>query len=579
MRALPRLNARWLLVLLLMGSAVAGLLWRAIDLQLTHKVFLQTQGDARHLRVVKISASRGKILDRNNQPLAISTPVDSVWVNPRELATERERWPALIDLLKLDPDSLHRLIADRVEREFVYLRRHVGPDLAAQVTDLHLAGVYLQREYRRYYPTGEAAAHVVGFTNVDDVGQEGLELAFDHSLQGKDGSKRVIRDRYGQVVEEVEYIETPGSGSDLVLSVDIRIQYLAYRALKAAVQRHGALGGSVVLLDARTGEVLAMANQPSYNPNNRADRVGERFRNRSVTDVFEPGSTVKVFTIVSALETGRLKVNSRIDTAPGFLRIGEHKVSDPYNYGKIDVATIIKKSSNVGASKIALALPPERLWETLSSVGFGKVTGSGFPGESAGILTDFPSWSDIERATLSFGYGLSVTPLQLAQAYSIIASGGLAYPITFQKVGVPSEPQRALAAHAALQVRSMLEAVTQKGGTGQRARISGYRVAGKTGTVRKFTAGGYAEDRYVAVFSGMAPASAPRLVAVVTIDEPSGEEYYGGHVAAPVFAEIMAGALRLRGIAPDAPALRTAQVVYAGDGKSTLDAGSEEAVQ
>ena len=548
-----------------LGLAAFGLMWRVVDLQLNHKEFLQNQGDARHLRVVEINATRGRVVDRNHQPLAISTPVDSVWVDPQQLTEDPERWPVLLELLELEPNYLQRLLAERVEREFVYLKRHVDPEVAKLVADLGLAGVHMQREYRRYYPTGEVAAHVVGFTNVDDVGQEGVELAFDDALRGSNGSKRVIKDRYGQIIEEVEYIKAPSDGTDLVLSLDRRIQFLAYRALKYAVQKHGALGGSVVVLDSRTGEVLAMANQPAYNPNNRADRVGARFRNRSVTDVFEPGSTVKPFTVVSALETGKFKPRSKVDTRPGVLKIGKHKVSDPHDYGIIDVATVLKKSSNVGASKIALALPTEQIWDTFDSVGFGKVTGSGFPGESGGILSDYVGWSDIERATLSFGYGLSVTPLQLAQAYSVIASGGLMYPITFQKVDAPVEPERVLAAHATLQVRAMLEAVTGPGGTGKRARISGYRVAGKTGTARKSTVGGYSEDRYIAVFAGMAPASSPRLVAIVTIDEPSGKEYYGGQVAAPVFAEVMAGALRLRGVAPDAPANPDGQLAMVFD--------------
>ena len=558
-------------IILGLGLAACGLMWRAVDLQLTHKDFLQNQGDARHLRVVEINATRGRVVDRNYQPLAISTPVDSVWVNPQQLTQDAERWPVLLELLELEADHLRRLLTERIDREFVYLKRHVDPEVAKLVADLGLAGVHMQREYRRYYPTGEVAAHVVGFTNVDDVGQEGVELAFEEGLRGSNGSKRVIKDRYGQIIEEVEYIKAPSDGAELVLSLDRRIQFLAYRALKSAVQKHGALGGSVVVLDSRTGEVLAMANQPAYNPNNRADRVGARFRNRSVTDVFEPGSTIKPFTVASALETGKFKPGSKVDTRPGILKIGKHKVRDLRDYGVIDVATIIKKSSNVGASKIALALPTAQLWDTFDSVGFGKVTGSGFPGESSGTLTDYVGWSDIETATLSFGYGLSVTPLQLAQAYTVIASGGLMYPVTFQKVDAPVEPERVLAAHATLQVRAMLEAVTGPGGTGKRARISGYRVAGKTGTVRKSTVGGYAEDRYIAVFAGMAPASSPRLVAIVTIDEPGGREYYGGQVAAPVFAEVMAGALRLRGVAPDAPAKTNRQLamVFDNAGDST----------
>ncbi len=547
------LRLRRPMVLAVLALSAAGLLWRAIDLQLNHHDFLKGQADARHLRVVKVVAHRGKIVDREGHALAISTPVDSIWVNPRELATQRARWTELQHLLNLDAERLHRLIAKRLNREFVYLRRHVSPELAAQVAELRMDGVYLQREYRRYYPTAEIAAHVVGFTNVDDSGQEGLELAYDHWLTGHDGAKWVLRDRYGQAIKDIEHIDIRRDGSDLVLSIDKRIQYLTYRALKAAVKKHNALGGSVVLMDARTGEVLAMANQPAYNPNNRADRVDARFRNRSVTDVFEPGSTVKPFIVAAALQTGQFKPNTRIDTGPGFMKVNGHKISDLRNYGVIDVATVLKKSSNVGASKIALELAPERLYEAFAGLGFGVVTGSGFPGETAGILTDFSGWSPIERATLSFGYGLSVTPLQLAQAYSVIASGGLMYPVTYIKVDEPPEPKRVMAAHAALQVRGMLEAVTGEGGTGQRASISGYRVAGKTGTVRKPIAGGYSEDRYMAVFAGMAPASAPRLVAVVVIDEPRGDEYYGGQVAAPIFSETLAGALRLRGIAPDAP--------------------------
>jgi cell division protein FtsI (penicillin-binding protein 3) len=547
-------NGRRLTVLLVMALAGTGLLWRAVSLQLNHKEFLQSEGDARHLRVVRITANRGKILDRNGEPLAISTPVDSVWANPHEFAAGRGRRDELAAILGVDAAHLDRLIAERLDREFVYFKRHVPPDVAAAVVDLKIPGVYLQREYRRYYPTGEVSAHVVGFTNVDDEGQEGLELAFDGALRGSHGTKRVLQDRYGQVVQDVEQIEPRRDGADLVLSIDKRIQYLAYRALKAGVRQHAASGGSVVVMDSRTGEILAMANQPSYNPNNGADRIGARFRNRAVTDVFEPGSTAKPFTIASALETGRFRPDTRIETAPGFFTVGRHRVSDLRNYGTIDVTTVIEKSSNVGASRIALALPPKQLWDTFSSVGFGAMTASGFPGETGGILPHFSEWSNLEQATLSFGYGFSVTPLQLAQAYCAIANGGWLYPVTFQKVAVPETPQRVLAAHAALQVRSMLEAVTGDGGTARRARVSGYRVAGKTGTVRKSTPGGYSEDRYVAVFAGMVPASAPRLVAVVVIDEPQGEEYYGGQVAAPVFAEVMAGALRLLGIAPDAPA-------------------------
>ncbi|NIR28610.1 MAG: penicillin-binding protein 2 [Gammaproteobacteria bacterium] len=543
--------------------ATAGLLWRAVDLQLTHQTFLQHQGAARYLRVVSIPAHRGNMVDRNGEPLAISTPVQSVWANPARLARERKRWPALTQLLGLEVDELHRLVAERMEREFVYLKRHVEPMLAARVTRLGLDGVHLQREYRRYYPTGEVAAHVTGFTNVDDVGQEGLELAFEDWLRGVDGSKRVLRDRLGRTVEDVERIRAARPGRDLVLSVDRRVQYLAYRALKSAVRRHRARSGSAVVLDARTGEVLAMVNQPSYNPNNRAERVGRRYRNRAVTDVFEPGSAVKPFTIASALETGRFTPDTPVDTRPGLLKVGQHTVRDLRNYGVIDVATVIQKSSNVGASKIALAIPPKTLWRTFTRAGFGQPTGSGFPGESAGILTHFADWSDIHRVTLSFGYGLSVTPLQLAQAYAAVANRGVLPSVTFQRVDAPVSERRVLSERVSLAVRTMMENVVSVEGTGRRAAISGYRVAGKTGTARKSVDGGYAEDRYIAVFAGMAPASAPRLVAVVVVDEPRNGDYYGGVVAAPVFAEIMQGALRLLGVPPDAPDFGRSRVVLA----------------
>ncbi len=537
-----------------------GLMVRAVDLQVNHNKFLRNQADARHLRVVRISADRGKLLDRNGAPLAISTPVDSVWANPQELASDRPGWAGLARLLGLKTEELQRLLAKRLDREFVYLKRHVNPLLAEQVIALGIRGVYLQREYKRFYPTGEVSAHVVGFTNVDDVGQEGVELAYNHWLEGRDGSKRVLRDRLGRVVEDIESIKSAHNGQDLVLSIDRRIQSIAYRALKTAVQRHRAASGSAVVLDARSGEVLAMVNQPSFNPNKRRGARGARFRNRSVTDLLEPGSAIKPFTVVTGLESGRFTAQTLIDTRPGHYQVGGHTVRDLRDYGVIDVTTVIKKSSNVGVSKIALAVPPEKQWRTLSSLGFGRTTGSGFPGESPGILTEPDEWSDIHRATLSFGYGLSVTPLQLAQAYSVIANEGMLYPVTFLRADGSAKATRVMSPEIARQVRAILETATGEGGTGQRARISGYRVAGKTGTSRKSTLGGYSSDRYVAVFAGIAPASDPRLVVVVTVDEPSGDSYYGGEVAAPVFAGIAAGALRLMGVAPDDPWMTTEQM-------------------
>jgi cell division protein FtsI (penicillin-binding protein 3) len=547
--------ARRMLVKVLLLAITGGLLWRAVDLQHTDKDFLKGQGEARHLRVVEISAHRGKILDRNGDPLAISTPVDSVWANPRELATAPERWPELARLLGLDIKLLERVPAQREERVFVYLKRHLAPQLASKVEQAGVPGVYLQREYRRYYPLGEVAAHVVGFTDVDDVGQEGMELAFDERLHGVGGAHRVLRDRLGRIVEEVESIRLPKAGGDLVLSLDRRVQYLAYRALLGAVKRYKARGGSVVVLEVGTGEVLAMVNQPAYNPNNRADRVSSRYRNRAVTDVFEPGSAIKPFTIGAALESGRYKATTTIDTNPGTLKIGKYTVRDLRNYGVIDLSTVMQKSSNVGATRIALALEPRELWQTFTRVGFGSGTGSGFPGEVEGVLTHYVNWGDIRRATLSFGYGLSVTALQLAQAYSVLANDGRFVRISFERVDRPVEGVPVMSRATTLSLHKMLESVVTPEGTAQRARVEGYRVGGKTGTMRKSISGGYSEDRYKAVFAGIAPLTKPRLVVVVVIDEPGGEEYYGGQVAAPVYAEIVARTMRVLGIAPDDPSL------------------------
>ena len=546
---------RRLLVRLVLIAITGGLLWRAVDLQHTDKDFLIGQGDARHLRVETISAHRGKIFDRDGEPLAISTPVDSVWVNPRQLAAARDRWPELRRLLGIDLTRLERKLSQRGEREFVYLKRHVAPQLASRVEQAGIPGVYLQREYRRYYPLGEVAAHVVGFTNVDDIGQEGMELAFDERLQGVGGAQRVLRDRLGRIVEEVESIRTAKAGGDLVLSLSARVQYLAYRALLGAVKRHKARGGSVVVLDARTGEVLAMVNQPAYNPNKGADRVSARYRNRAVTDVFEPGSAIKPFTIGAALESGRFKAGSKIDTRPGILKIGKYTVRDPRNYGVIDLATVMRKSSNVGATRVALALEPRQLWQVFTRLGFGSTTGSGFPGEVEGVLSHYFDWGDIHRATLSFGYGLSVSALQLAQAYAVIANDGRFVRISFERVDRPVEGIPVISRATAATLRDMLESVVGPEGTAPRARVAGYRVGGKTGTVRKSITGGYAENRYKAVFAGLAPLSDPRLVVVVVIDEPGGEEYYGGQVAAPVYAEIMTRSMRFLGVPPDVPTL------------------------
>lgn len=553
--------ARRAFVLGLLGLAMLALLLRAFYLHIFEREFLQHQGDARYLRVVSIPAHRGMITDRNGEPLAISTPVDSIWANPGELSGASERLPELAKVLGVSPRKLAQQLSERSNREFIYLRRRVNPELAERVMALGLPGVSLQREYRRYYPAGEVAAHIIGFTNVDDHGQEGIELLFDDLLRGTPGSKRVIRDRLGRIVENVEGVSEPRPGRDLALSIDRRVQYLAYRELKAAVTRHRARAGSAVVLDIQSGEVLAMVNQPAYNPNNRNDLASSRYRNRAVTDLFEPGSTVKPFTVAAALESGRFRPDTVIDTSPGMFRLAGFTIRDARNYGEIDVATVIQKSSNVGASRIALALEPRRLWDVFTRVGFGYDTGSGFPGEAGGSLKPYQDWYEVERASMSYGYGLSVTTLQLAHAYSVLAADGKLLPVRFTRTddGEAKAGTEVLTPAIARTVRGMLERVVAPGGTGTQAQVRGYHVAGKTGTVRKAGARGYEEENYVAVFAGMAPATRPRLAMVVMVDDPRTDEYYGGQVAAPVFAKVLSGALRLLAVAPDdLPSLRVA---------------------
>ncbi|MGM0594727.1 MAG: peptidoglycan D,D-transpeptidase FtsI family protein [Pseudomonadota bacterium] len=546
-------RGRLLFVELVLLLGVAALMWRMGDLNLNQRDFLQGQGDARYLRTVAIPAHRGMITDRHGEPLAISTPVESVWANPQDLAKARDRWSELARVLELDLSSLQRMLGRRKDKEFVYLRRHVNPDLAEEVMALRIPGVSLKPEYRRYYPMGEVMAHVVGFTNIDDVGQEGVELMLDEALQGIPGSKRVLKDRLGRVVENVESISAPRPGDDIQLSIDRRIQYLAYRELKAAVRRHQAKAGSAVVLDVTTGEVLAMVNQPAYNPNNRTNLSSSRLRNRAVTDVLEPGSTMKPFTIAAALESGKFRPSTPVDASPGMLRLGGFTIRDVRDYGPIDVATVIQKSSNVGASRIALSLPGQRLWDVFTRFGFGYDTASGFPGEAAGLLSNHVDWHKVEQATISYGYGLSVTPLQLANAYAALAADGAQRPVSFLKLDTEQLPaaRQVVKPQVARAVREMLVRVVQQGGTGTRAQVAGYQVAGKTGTVRKASAGGYNEENYLSVFAGMAPASRPRLAMVVMVDQPDDGEYYGGVVAAPVFSRVMEGALRLLDVAPD----------------------------
>lgn len=555
---------RSLVLLAVFALAIIALAARAVQLHVLDGGFLTAQGDARHLRTVEVPAHRGMILDRHGESLAASTPVDSFWANPSEVLAGG-RLGALADALELDRSRLDALLRERGDRTFVWLRRHMSPEEAQRVAALDIPGVHRVREYRRYYPAGEVASHVLGFTNVDDAGQEGMELAFDEWLRGEPGRKQVLRDRLGRTVADVQGIRQPRPGRDLHLSLDRRVQYLAYRELKAAVTEHGARGGSLVVLDARTGEVLAMVNQPAFNPNNRQGLSAERYRNRAVTDVFEPGSSFKPFVIAAALQSGRYDSASRVDTNPGALQVRGGTIRDVRNFGVIDIATLLMHSSNVGASRIALNLDPEQVWTSLQGFGFGQPTASGFPGEQAGMLNHFMQWREIGLATLSYGYGISATPLQLAQGYAVIAADGVRRPVTLlRQEGAPPEGERVLSAAVARDLRRLLEVSLGPDSTATGARVRGYRVAGKTGTARKSSAGGYALDRHTAAFAGMAPASNPRLVAVIVIDEPSRGAYYGGQVAAPVFGRVMSGALRLLDIPPDALPSAPAAVIAAG---------------
>ena len=549
------LGWRGWLVALTCVLAAGVLIARAVDLQVVRLDFLRGQGDVRHVRSVPIPAHRGMLVDRNGEPLAISTPVWSIWADPGPLRAASSQWDELAQALGMPEPRLAERVRRAGEREFVWLKRHLRPEQAEAVLALDIKGVGRRREYHRYYPTGEVSAHVLGFTDVDDRGQEGLELAYEDWLSGQPGRKRVVQDRLGHVVEDLELVEAADHGRDLRVSLDRRLQYLAYRELKAAVARQDAQAGSLVMLDVRTGEVLAMVNQPSFNPNDTAERGGPIVRNRAVTDVFEPGSTMKPLTIAAALGTERFEPDTVVHTSPGKLRVAGHTIADYRDLGTLDVAGVVKLSSNVGASRIALSLQPKTLWRTYDQFGIGQATGSGFPGEASGRLMPARDWGRVEQATMSFGYGLSVTPLQLARAYAAIAADGLLPPVHFRAVSGPEAVadmrQRVLERDTAAELTRMLESVVTSG-TGTRAAIDGYRVAGKTGTVHKVDGQGYAADRYRALFAGFAPASAPRLAAVVVLDEPSGEDYYGGEVAAPVFARAMAGAMRLLDIRPDA---------------------------
>ena len=546
---LPVWRARLLLLLVFFGFVVLAA--RAFYLQGLHKDFLQQKGETRYARVIEISAHRGMVTDRNGEPLALSTPVESVWAAPADADLSTEQRAKLTRLLGMEAGELKKKLAES-EREFVYLKRQLPPEQAAKVVQLNLPGVFLQREYRRYYPAAEVTAHVVGVTGVDDNGQEGIELAYQDWLTGKAGSRRVIKDRLGHVVEDIESIRVPQQGRELALSIDQRIQYLAFRELKSAIALNEAKAGSLVVLDVNTGEVLALANWPTYNPNNRDTLKVGRSRNRAVVDLFEPGSTLKPFTVAAALESGRVGPGSMIDTQGGHYTIGKQIIHDAHPEGLLTVAQVIQKSSNVGSAKMALAMAPQKLWAILSDVGFGTQTNVGFPGEASGRLRAYQTWKPIEQATMSYGHGISVSLLQLARAYSVFATDGKLKPLTLVRRDKPVEGKAVISPRTAMAVRKMLEMVTQPGGTATRAQVAGYRVAGKTGTAHKLAGATYASDRYISSFVGFAPVSNPRLVIAVMLDEPGGKSYYGGEVAAPVFSTVMAGALRLLGIEPDA---------------------------
>jgi cell division protein FtsI (penicillin-binding protein 3) len=544
---------RFYLIISLITLAVAGLGWRIFDLAILDQHFLRAQGDERVLRLVSTPAFRGMIVDRNNFPLAVSTTVFSAWMNPQEFTSSKAETVTLAKLLGIRAKDIYAMASryQKKKREFIYLKRALSPEVANQIKTLNLPGVYLQQEYRRYYPEGEITAHVVGFTNIDDHGQEGLELGYDGWLIGEAGKKWVIKDRIGRVISDVQTVSEQQRGRDLVLSIDRRIQYLAYRALLQGVKENQATSGSAVVLDVKTGEVLAMVNQPSFNPNNRPARMNDHFRNRAVTDTFEPGSTIKAFTVASALESKRFKPDSVIDTSPGWMRVGKNIVKDPKNNGLLSLAEILQLSSNMGAAKMVLALPPNQLWSLLHRVGFGEVSGIGFPGEQSGSLVKHEPWGSFTLATLSFGYGLSSTALQLARAYAVLANGGVKLPVSLLRVEKAPQGERVLDPTIAGQMLLLLESVVSKG-KGTSASVPGYRVAGKTGTSKLTGQGGYQPHHYNASFVGIAPLADPRFVVAVVIHDPQGKHYYGGEVSAPVFEKIMEGALRILDIPPDA---------------------------
>ena len=549
---------RLYLVLFVMFLCVVAIGWKVSALHIIERDFLQSQGDARTIRTVPLVANRGVITDRNGEPLAVSSPVKSIWVNPQEIGNKPSQIQRLATELQLDVTSLQEAIVRNARREFLYVKRRVAPAEAERVLALDIDGVYDQQEYQRFYPQGEVAAHLVGFSNVDDVGQEGLELTYDEWLKGVPGRRQVIKDRRGHIIEELNTIQTAQPGKNLELSIDFRLQSLAYKELKEEFITRRAKSASIVVLDVDTGEVLAMANQPSYNPHNRGNLTDfSVLRNRAITDVFEPGSPIKAFTVAAALESGSYVPDTVIETGPGWMMVEGKEVQDILNYGTLDLTRVITKSSNIGASKIAFDIGAEAIRNVLERVGMGQVSGTGFPGEQGGVLPNHRRWSRIETATFSFGYGLSTTALQLAQAYSVIADDGIRKPVSLLKLdeaGLQALPREQVIDKAiSNQVLAMLETVVDpaRGGSARDARVPFYKVAGKTGTVHVVGEFGYEENVHNSLFVGVAPASDPKLVIVVIVYEPKGDEHYGGQVAAPVFSRVASGAMRILNIAPD----------------------------
>ncbi len=534
-------------VLILFGL----LAFRGVYLQSTNKDFYQEEGNNRFIRTLDLQAGRGKIKDRNGEILAVNSPVRTVWANPKALEISSKQKRELAKILKIKTKTFDKKVANK-KREFVYIKRRISPDLAKQVKALDIAGVHLRNEFKRFYPAGDVISHVVGFTNVDGKGQEGIELIQDQTLAGLLGKRRVIKDRKGHIVEELEVLAEPRNGQDLILSLDHRVQYYAFRELAKAVTKFEAKAASAVVLDAKTGEVLAMVNLPTYNPNNPRNIRG-KIRNRAITDMYEPGSTMKPIAAAAAMEFGGYAPSTRVDTSPGYMSIGPATIHDAHPHDVLTVAEVVKKSSNVGSAKIALSLEKKKLWNTFNQLGFGARTKVGFPGEARGKVRDYKTWRPIEQATMSYGHGISVTLLQMAQAYTVFANDGKLMPVSLMKREKQPEGRRVFSAKVANDVKDMLELVVQPGGTGLKAQVAGYRVGGKTGTAHKLGPKGYEKDKYVGSFVGLAPASNPRYIMAVMIDEPTSGEYYGGTVAAPVFSAVMSEVLRLMSVPHDAP--------------------------